>query len=93
MISKHVKEILELFRNNHTSIHCIHDKIYDSEVIEIINTDLYPDDQENNIDVFLLGNNKIVTINDLEFADVKNINGNPVVFLGMYRFYFNKELF
>jgi hypothetical protein len=44
-------------------------------------------------DVFVLNNNKVFTADDLEFAAINIINGNVVVFLGNYRFYFNEETF
>ncbi len=91
MISKHVNEILEIFRENYRTIKCV-EALHDSyKKFEIESNNLYPELESK--DVFILNNNKVFTIDDLEFADIKTINGNQVVFLGNYRFYFNEETF
>ena len=91
MISKHVNEILEIFRENYRTIKCV-EALHDSyKKFEVESSNLYPDLECK--DVFFLNNNKVFTIDDLEFADIKTINGNQVVFLGNYRFYFNDDTF
>jgi hypothetical protein len=58
----------------------------------IDSTNLYPEDTNSNT-IFELSNNKVITVDDLEFADVKNINGKTAIFLGNYRFYFEAGTF
>jgi len=91
MISKHVNEILEVCRENYRTIKCV-EALHDSyKKFEIESSNLYPDLESK--DVFILNNNKVFTTDDLEFAAINIINGNVVVFLGDYRFYFNDNTF
>lgn len=91
MISKHVEEILSLFRENYRIIHCAESESGEAKKIEIETSDLYP---ENELDpIFALSNNKTLNGVDFEFAKIQNINGHTVIFLGDYRFYFNSKVF
>jgi len=91
MISKHVEEVLALFRENYRSIKCVesqHDS-YKTFVIEASN--LYPEIE--NEEILGLSNNKSLSVSDFEFAEIKKINGKQVIFLGDYRFYFDDSIF
>jgi hypothetical protein len=91
MISKHVEELLELLRENYRSIKCVESN-YDSYTkLEIEVSNLYP--EKNEEDIFGLSNNKSLTVDDFEFADIKTINGKKVIFLGSYRFFFDDNVF
>lgn len=91
MISKHVQELLELLRENYRNINCVESQ-YDSYAkLEIEVSNLYP--EENGEEIFGLSNNKSLTTEDFEFADVKKINGKTVIFLGNYRFFFEDGIF
>ncbi|MEY4342509.1 MAG: hypothetical protein RL736_302 [Pseudomonadota bacterium] len=91
MISKHVNEILEVCRENYRTIKCV-EALHDSyKKFEIESSNLYPDLESK--DVFILNNNKVFTTDDLEFAEIMNLNGNQVVFLGNYRFFFEDSVF
>jgi hypothetical protein len=54
-------------------------------------SNLYP--EQKGEEIFGLSNNKSLTIDDFEFADIKRINGKQVIFLGNYRFYFDESVF
>jgi hypothetical protein len=91
MISKHVQELLELLRENYRNIKCV-ESLYDSySKLEIEVSNLYP--EQNGEEIFGLSNNKSITTEDFEFANIKNINGKQVIFLGNYRFYFDDSVF
>ena len=91
MISKHVEEVLSLFRENYRTINCSQSEYGDSKKIAVETFDLYPETETDPI--FTLSNNKVLTGVDFEFSKIHNINGNTVVFLGDYRFYFNNKVF
>ena len=91
MISKHVEEVLALFRENYRNIKCVesqHDS-YQTFVIEA--TNLYPEIESE--EIFGLSNNKSLSAIDFEFAEMKKINGKQTVFLGNYRFFFEDGVF
>jgi len=91
MISKHVEELLTLLRENYRNIKCVESN-YDSYTklnIEVSN--LYP--EQNGEEIFGLSNNKSLTVEDFEFANIKTINSKQVIFLGNYRFYFEDGAF
>ena len=91
MISKHVEEVLALFRDNYRNIKCVeaqHDS-YKTFVIEASN--LYPEIESE--EVFGLSNNKSLSAIDFEFAEMRKINGKQTVFLGNYRFFFEDGVF
>ena len=91
MISKHVEEVLALFRENYRSIKCVksqHDS-YKTFVIEAIN--LYP--ELENEEILGLSNNKSLSAIDFEFAQIRKINGKQTIFLGNYRFFFEDGVF
>jgi hypothetical protein len=91
MISKYVEELLELLRENYRNIKCVESN-YDSHIkLDIEVSNLYP--EQNGEEIFGLSNNKCLTADDFEFASIKKINGNQVIFLGNYRFYFNDSVF
>jgi hypothetical protein len=91
MISKHVLELLEIFRDNYRNIKCVESR-YDTHIkLEIEVSNLYP--EQDGEEIFGLSNNKSVTTDDFEFADVKKINGKQVIFLGNYRFFFEDGVF
>ena len=91
MISKHVQELLELLRENYRNIKCIESQYDKHQKLEIEVSNLYP--EQNGEEIFGLSNNKSLTTDDFEFADIKNINGKTVVFLGNYRFFFDDGVF
>ena len=91
MISKHVEEVLTLFRENYRNIKCVesqHDS-YQSFVIEANN--LYPEIESE--EIIGLSNNKSLSAIDFEFAEMRKINGKQTVFLGNYRFFFEDGVF
>ena len=91
MISKHVEEVLALFRENYRNIKCVesqHD-YYQTFAIEASN--LYPEIESE--EIFGLSNNKSLSAIDFEFAEMKKINGKQVIFLGNYRFFFEDGVF
>ena len=91
MISKHVEEVLALFRENYRNIKCVesqHDS-YKTFVIEASN--LYPEIESE--EIFGLSNNKSLSAIDFEFAEMRKINGKQVIFLGNYRFFFEDGVF
>jgi len=91
MISKHVEELLVLLRENYRNIKCVESN-YDSHIkLEVEVSNLYP--EQNGEDIFGLSNNKSLTTDDFEFANIKKINGKQVIFLGNYRFYFEDNVF
>jgi hypothetical protein len=91
MISKHVEELLELLRENYRNIKCVESN-YDSYTkLDIEVSNLYP--EQNGEEIFGLSNNKSLTADDFEFANIKKINGKQVIFLGNYRFYFEDNVF
>jgi hypothetical protein len=91
MISKHVEELLELLRENYRNIKCVESN-YDSHTkLDIEVSNLYP--EKNGEEIFGLSNNKSLTSDDFEFANIKKINGKQVIFLGNYRFYFEDSVF
>jgi hypothetical protein len=91
MISKHVEEVLALFRENYRNIKCVESQYDSYHKLEIEVSNLYP--EQDGEEIFGLSNNKSFTTNDFEFADIKNINGEQVIFLGSYRFYFDDSVF
>jgi hypothetical protein len=91
MISKHVEELLELLRENYRNIKCIESQYDSFHKLEIEVSNLYP--EKNGEEIFGLSNNKSLTTDDFEFADVKKINGKQIVFLGNYRFFFEDGVF
>ena len=91
MISKHVQEILELLRENYRTIKCVESQ-YDSYTnLEIEVTNFYP--EQSGEEIFGLSNNKSFNAEDFEFANIKTINGEKVIFLGSYRFFFKSGVF
>jgi hypothetical protein len=91
MISKHVEEILEIFRDNYRNIKCIESQYDSYKHLEIETTNLYPETE--NEEIFGLSNNKNITVQDFDFADIKVINNNKTIFLGNYRFFFKDGVF
>ena len=91
MISKHVQQLLEIFRDNYRNIKCVESQYDSYNNLEIEVSNLYP--EQDGEEIFGLSNNKSITTDDFEFADIKNINGKQVVFLGSYRFYFENGVF
>lgn len=91
MISKHVQEILELLRENYRNINCIEAQYNKHQKLEIEVSNLYPENPGE--EIFGLSNNKSLTTEDFEFADIKNINGKTAIFLGNYRFFFEEGTF
>lgn len=91
MISKHVEEVLALFRDNYRNIKCIESEYDKHHKLEIEVSNLYP--EQDGEEIFGLSNNKSLTTDDFEFADMKKINGKQVIFLGNYRFYFEEGVF
>jgi hypothetical protein len=91
MISKHVQELLEIFRDNYRNIKCVESQ-YDSHTkLEIEVSNLYP--EQDGEEIFGLSNSKSLTTDDFEFATLKKINGKQVIFLGNYRFFFEDGIF
>jgi hypothetical protein len=91
MISKHVQELLELFRENYRNIKCIESQYDSYHKLEIEVSNLYPENVGE--EIFGLSNNKSLTTEDFEFAVIKKINSKQVVFLGNYRFFFEDNVF
>ena len=91
MISKHVQGLLEIFRDNYRNIKCIESQYDKYNKLEIEVSNLYP--ENNSEEIFGLSNNKSLTLDDFEFANIKNINGKQVIFLGNYRFFFEDGVF
>jgi hypothetical protein len=91
MISKHVQELLELLRENYRTIKCVESQYDSYHKLEIEVSNLYP--EQDGEEIFGLSNNKSLTTNDFEFADLKKINGKQVIFLGNYRFFFEDKVF
>jgi hypothetical protein len=91
MISKHVQELLELLRENYRDIKCVESQYDSFHKLEIEVSNFYP--EQDGEEIFGLSNNKSLTTNDFEFADVKKINGKTVIFLGNYRFFFEEGVF
>ncbi len=91
MISKHVEELLELLRENYRNIKCVESQYDSYNKLEIEVSNLYP--EQDGEEIFGLSNNKSLTTNDFEFADIKIIKGKTVIFLGNYRFYFEDSIF
>jgi hypothetical protein len=91
MISKHVQELLELLRENYRNIKCVESQYDSHKKLEIEVSNLYPENSGE--EIFGLSNNKSFTTEDFEFANIKTINGKPVIFLGNYRFFFEDNVF
>jgi hypothetical protein len=91
MISKHVEELLGLLRENYRKIKCVESQHDSFSKLEIEVSNLYP--EQKGEEIFGLSNNKSLTTDDFEFANIKNINGKQVIFLGNYRFYFDDSVF
>ncbi len=91
MISKHVQELLELFRENYRNIKCVESQYDSFHKLEIEVSNLYP--EQDGEEIFGLSNNKSFSTEDFEFADIKSINGKQVIFLGNYRFFFEDGVF
>jgi hypothetical protein len=91
MISKHVEELLSLLRENYRNIKCVESNYDSHNKLEIEVSNLYP--EQNGEEIFGLSNNKSLTTDDFEFANIKKINGKQVIFLGNYRFYFEDSVF
>ena len=91
MISKHVEEILGLFRENYRNIKCVESQHDSYKTLEVEASNLYP--EVNGEEIFVLSNNKSLSGSDFEFAEIRKINGKQTVFLGDYRFFFEQEVF
>jgi hypothetical protein len=91
MISKHVEEILGLFRENYRNIKCVESQHDSYKILEIEASNLYP--ELNGEEIFGLSNNKSLNASDFEFAEMRKINGKPTIFLGDYRFFFEQGVF
>jgi hypothetical protein len=91
MISKHVEELLGLLRENYRNIKCVESQHDSFNKLEIEVSNLYP--EQSGEEIFGLSNNRSLTTDDFEFADMKKINGKQVIFLGNYRFYFEEGVF
>jgi hypothetical protein len=91
MISKHVEEILGLFRENYRNIKCVESQHDSYKVLEIEASNLYP--ELNGEEIFGLSNNKSLNGSDFEFAEMRKINGKQTIFLGDYRFFFEQGVF
>jgi hypothetical protein len=91
MISKHVQELLDLLRENYRNIKCVESEYDSFHKLEIEVSNLYP--EHSGEEIFGLSNNKSLTTDDFEFAEIKSINGKQVIFLGNYRFYFEDAVF
>lgn len=91
MISKHVEEVLALFRENYRSIKCAESQHDSYKTLEIEASNLYPDIGAE--EVFGLSNSKSLSASDFEFAEIRKINGKPTIFLGDYRFFFEQGVF
>jgi hypothetical protein len=91
MISKHVEELLGLLRENYRNIKCVESQHDSFNKLEIEVSNLYP--EQSGEEIFGLSNNRSLTTDDFEFADIKKINGKQVMFLGNYRFYFEEGVF
>jgi len=91
MISKHVEEVLALFRDNYRSIKCVESQHDSYKTFAIEASNLYPEIESE--EIFGLSNNKSLSAIDFEFAEIKKINGKQVIFLGDYRFYFDDSVF
>lgn len=91
MISKHVQELLELLRENYRNINCVESQYDSYHKLEIEVSNLYPENSGE--EIFGLSNNKSLTTDDFEFADLRKINGKQVIFLGNYRFFFEDGVF
>lgn len=81
--SKHVEEILDVFRS-HSLIACTNG---DTEV-GIIGIDTYPEETNN---IILLDNGKKITTDDLEFADLVIGESEIKILLGNYTFHLQRR--
>ena len=81
--SKHVEEILDVFRS-HALAACTSG---DTD-INIIGVDTYPEETNN---IILLGNGKKITLEDLEFAELVIGETEIKVFLGNYIFHLKRR--
>lgn len=90
-MSKHIKEILDLFRGNYRNIKAVLSEYSSFRDLKVLDHNLYPNTPNDN--VFVLSNDKAIKAEELDFSEVKDVNGNPVVFLGDYRFYFKDNTF
>ena len=91
MISKHVEEILGLFRENYRNIKCVESQHDSYKTLEIEASNLYPEISDE--EIFGLSNNKSLSASDFEFAEIRKINGKQTIFLGDYRFFFEQGVF
>lgn len=91
MISKHVEEILGLFRENYRNIKCVESQHDSYKTLEIEASNLYP--EISGEEIFGLSNNKSLSASDFEFAEMRKINGKQTIFLGDYRFFFEQGVF
>jgi hypothetical protein len=91
MISKHVEEVLALFRENYRNIKCVESQHDSYKTFAIEASNLYPEIE--NEEILGLSNNKSLSAIDFEFSEIKKINGKQVIFLGDYRFYFDDSVF
>jgi len=80
--SKHVEEILELFRSN-----IVAGCTKNGEEIQILAIDTYAEESNN---IILLGNGKKITTDDLEFAEPLIGNSQIKIHLGDYIFHLDK---
>ena len=81
-VSKHVEEVLAVFRN-HTMVAVTKG---DTD-IDILATDPYPEETNN---VVILGNGKKITTDDLEFSDLVIGQNEIKVKLGDYVFHLER---
>ena len=91
MISKHVDEILGLFRENYRNIKCVESQHDSYKILEIEASNFYP--EINSEEILGLSNNKSLNASDFEFAEMRKINGKQTIFLGDYRFFFEQGVF
>lgn len=78
-VSKHVEEILDLFRSNSVT-GCTKN----GAEVQILGVDTYPEETNN---IILLGNGKKITTDDLEFAEPIAGNNQIKIHLGDYIFH------
>lgn len=82
-VSKHVEEVLGLFRNN-----VVAGCTKNGAEIQILGIDTYAEETNN---IILLGNGKKITTDDLEFAEPIIGNSEIKVHLGDYVFHLDKH--
>jgi hypothetical protein len=82
-VSKHVEEILDLFRSN-----VVAGCTKNGTEIQIIGIDTYPEETNN---IILLGNGKKISTDDLEFAEPIAGNSEIKIHLGDYIFHLDRH--